>query len=145
MYQNNNNLKQFPFHTHFKLTTFISLWSFSRNKWICLVGDFLCMGLLVGCMLIKLHGVVLWEYETIFNTKYFIFNRKIIALYSYHYLGDWLLLHAYTHMQPHHAWLLAQTHISWHVPLSHLQECFPYTHAELHTTCLLILPVWDES
>ena len=33
------------------------------------MGDFLCVGLLEGCLLIGLHGVVVWEYETIFNAN----------------------------------------------------------------------------
>ena len=30
-------------------------------------------------LLRRLHGVVVWEYNTIFNTKYFIINSKILA------------------------------------------------------------------
>ena len=30
-----------------------------------------------------------------------------------------------------------------HIRLSHLQERYPYTHAALHATCVLISPIWD--
>ena len=44
------------------------------------VGDFLSVELLADCSLIKLHGIVARDYETIFNSKYFIINAKITAL-----------------------------------------------------------------
>ena len=34
--------------------------------------------------MIRLHGAFVWVYETIFNTKYFIFNNKITALCCRH-------------------------------------------------------------
>ena len=49
---------------------------------MCTVGEFLSLELLADCLLIRLHVVVAWEYETIFNTEYFIINRKIIGLCS---------------------------------------------------------------
>ena len=30
-------------------------------------------------------------------------------------------------------------------PLTHIQESFPYAHAALHATCVLIFPMWGES
>ena len=38
----------------------------------CRVSDFLYVELLVDYLLIRLHGVVVWEYGTIFDTEYFI-------------------------------------------------------------------------
>ena len=46
------------------------------------MGDFVCFGLLTDYLVIRLHGVDVGEYETIFNTKYFIINSKITALCS---------------------------------------------------------------
>ena len=40
------------------------------------MGDFLCVGLLAECLLIRLRGVVVREYETIFN---FITTNEITA------------------------------------------------------------------
>ena len=37
------------------------------------------------------------------------------------------------------------TYTAWCIPLSHLQERFPYVHATLHATCVIISPVWYES
>ena len=42
--------------------------------------DFLSVELLADCLLIRLHGLVAWEYDTILNTKYFIINTKTMAL-----------------------------------------------------------------
>ena len=71
-----------------------------------------------------------------------------------------LPLHAHTSSCPLEIWMMLRdshspipifdclhkhTYTSWCVPLSHLQERFPYTNASLHTTCILISTVWDES
>ena len=97
--------------------------------WGCRVAvAFLCVGIFVNYLLIRLLGVVVWEYEMVFNTKNFIINSKIIVLCScnrsvvltYIYKPTcvsscWLesevkMIHTHTH--PHtHAWLLAQSHI----------------------------------
>ena len=42
-----------------------------------------CEGFSLCGLLRRLHGVVVWEYDTIFNTKYFIINSKITALFSH--------------------------------------------------------------
>ena len=39
-----------------------------------------CVWFSLSGLLRRLHGVVVWEYDTIFNTKYFIINSKITAL-----------------------------------------------------------------
>ena len=41
--------------------------------------DFICVGLLLAYVLIRLLGVVVWEYET---KRYFKINSKIFALCS---------------------------------------------------------------
>ena len=46
------------------------------------MGDFLCMGLLVHYLLIRLLDIVVGEHETVFNTKCLIVNSKIAALCS---------------------------------------------------------------
>ena len=38
-----------------------------------------CEGFSLCGLLRILHSVVVWEYDTIFNTKYFIINSKINA------------------------------------------------------------------
>ena len=48
------------------------------------MGDFVCVVLLADYVLIKLHGVVVYEYETIFNTN-FIINSKIAALCNWNH------------------------------------------------------------
>ena len=61
------------------------------------------MVLLADYLLIRLHGVVVWEYETIFSIKYFMINNKITALcnrnrsavLTYVYIH----IHTYRHIQ----------------------------------------------
>ena len=48
----------------------------------CRACDFLCVGLLVDYLWVRLHGVIVREYETLFNANYFIINNKITALCS---------------------------------------------------------------
>ena len=57
----------------------ISFWSLRCNQQVCPVCDFLCAGLLADCLLIRLHGSVLQECETIL-TQYFIIHSKMNVL-----------------------------------------------------------------
>ena len=87
------------------------------------MGDFLCVGLLADYLLIRLHGVVVLEYETIFNTKYFIINGKTTALCSQNrsavltYIATqvvvyWRVKMTFTYKHPHPPLFpRAQTHI----------------------------------
>ena len=54
----------------------INFWSLWRNQWGRPVGDFLRVVILADYLVITLHGVV-WEYEAIFDTKYYIINSKV--------------------------------------------------------------------
>ena len=40
----------------------------------------MCGSVAADCLLIRLHGVVVWKYEPVFNTKYFIINTEITIL-----------------------------------------------------------------
>ena len=48
-------------------------------------------------LLIRLHGVVVWKYEIVFNTKYFIINSKITALCSRNRLAVLAYIYIHTH------------------------------------------------
>ena len=144
-----NRLKHFPFPAHCKSTIFtphISLWGLWRYLWVCSVGDFLCLGLLVANLLIRLHDVVVWEYKT-FNTKYLIINSDLTASCSCNRsAGD---KHTYVHTHTNSCVLkcvvkIADTRILTLIPtldlactntyilgcssLKHFQELLHYTH-----------------
>ena len=61
------------------------------------MGGFLCVGLLIDYLLIRLYGVVLREYETISNINYFIMNSKINALCSCNCSGALTYRYMHTH------------------------------------------------
>ena len=63
------------------------------------MGDILCAGLLADSLWIKLHGVVVWVYETIFNSKYLINNNKITALCSRNRLAVLTCIYIQNHTQ----------------------------------------------
>ena len=106
-------------------------------------GWYSCVGLLADYLLIRLNGVVVWEYEIIFNTKYFIINSKLTALHSCN-PSSVLNIHiaTYIHTQVAVYWrvkiidthpyprliLRAQTNISFgeFLASSYVLECFHY-------------------
>ena len=109
--------------------------------------DFLCVRLLADYLLIRLHGLGVWEYETIFNSKYFVINRKITVLCSRNHSA--VLTYIYTevalleseddrHTDIHtHAWSRVHNHtgISWPASLKHFQGRFlTYTHKYIQST-----------
>ena len=112
---------------------------------MCSLSDFLCIGLLADYSLIRLHGVVVWEYEIVFNTKHFIINSKITtlssrnhsAVFTYIYIdtdtSSCLLVseddrHTYIHNTHSHAWcrVYSHTYISGRASLKQFQECLYY-------------------
>ena len=132
-----------------------------------------CVGILVDYLLLKLHGVVAWEYETIFHTNCFIINSKItpwnsyklssgadihiyIYTYTHTYLHAYIHTHTYTYTQAaaygRLEWRCTKpdTHpglIAW--PNAHQLACLSYTlpgapRLHKHTTCALIKSVWYE-
>ena len=56
-----------------------------------------CEGFSLCGLLRRLHGVVVWEYDTIFNTKYFVISSKITALCSQSFSGVSMHIHTYIH------------------------------------------------
>ena len=80
---------------------------------MCPVGGFLCAGLLVDHLLLRLHAVVVWEYETIFKTKYFIVNSKITTLCSCNRSG--VVTYVYTHT--HTSTCLLERENDTHIPI----------------------------
>ena len=78
--------------------------------------DFLCLGLLADCLLIRLHGVIVWEYEAIFNTKYFIIIGKITLMLSQTFNGINIRIHTNTRTQVAVYWRceMADTHTYIH-------------------------------
>ena len=58
--------------------------------------DFLCVWLLVDCLLIRLHGVVLWKRDYC-NKNYFIINSEITALCNRYYSAVLTYIYKQTH------------------------------------------------
>ena len=83
------------------------------------MGEFLCEGLLADYLFIRLHGVAVWEYETIFNTKYFIINSKIIDLCSCNRTAvlTYTYIHTHTHTQVAVYWRGESTNTHTHTHL----------------------------
>ena len=83
-----------------------------------LVSGFLCVRLLLNGLLIRLHDIVMWEYETIFNTKYFIINSKITALCNRNrlpvltYIHTQVAVYCRGEMTETHTYTVLHTHIS---------------------------------
>ena len=117
-----------------------------RNYWVYPAGDFLCVGPLADYLLVRLHGIVVWEYNTIFNTKHFIINSKITALYSRNRSAVLTYIYINTHTQVAAYWRVkmtdthpyprlishTQTHyISEHVSLKHYHEPLYYIHTQV--------------
>ena len=78
------------------------------------MGDLLCVGLLADYFLIRLHGVVVWEYDTIFNTKYFIINSKITALCNCKHSA--MLAYIHTQVAVDGRVMMPDTHIHTSMP-----------------------------
>ena len=161
MYKNKRS-KRFSFDTYGNLATFIpriSLWSLRRNVVGVSCRWFLCVGLLVDYLLIRLLVVSAWGYETIFNKKYFIINHEIIALCSYNLSAVVTYIYTYIHTQVAVHWKMkVDTHTYTHsyprliacTTRSHLRSgevgctiysfiCLSAGVVEWHSHCFVIL------
>ena len=90
-------------------------------------------------LLIRLHGVLVVEYQKIINTKYFIINSKIAALWSCNrsVVLTYICIHTNTRscllewrwdtQTDTHAWSPAHIH-KRRASLTHFHECLSYIH-----------------
>ena len=83
--------------------------------------------LLIISILLSRHGVVVGEYETIFNTKYFIIICKITALHSRNRSALLTYIHTYVTLLESG---VKMVHTGLHTPTPTL-DCVHDTHASL--------------
>ena len=90
--------------------------------------------LLIDYLLIRLYGVVVWEYETIFNAKYFFINSKISAIYSCNPSAVLTCTCIFTQITADWRieWNDRRTHIHTSIPYSRLIVCTMHTHISGH-------------
>ena len=96
-----------------------------RKAWF-LLSQCCLMALLADYLLIRLHGVV-WEYETIFNAKYFIINGKITSLCSRNRSA--VLTYIYNNIHIHTSSCLLVTEDDRHTQLPTLDFACTNTHS----------------
>ena len=98
---------------------------------MCSVGDFLCVWLLANYLLIRIRGVVVWVYVTIF-----IITSKITALSGRN--RSVMLTYIYTHILPSSCLLESdddrQTHTRTHTLISRAVT-------RIHLGARLVLPL----
>ena len=137
-------------YKNYFLTT--SLWHLCYASAFCAwdaISECVLWVIFFGGLLRRLSGVVVWEYNTIFNTKYFIINSEGTALCRSNCSAvlAFIYIHTYIHTQvaingrvimadthsPAHLWsyVSANTHTSGAQLLQHFQECFQYTHTQV--------------
>ena len=98
-------------------------------------------------LVISLHGVVVWEYENIFNAKYFLISSRVTALCSRNRSAVLTYIYMHTHkvlstgewrwQTPTHtqAWSCLHKHTSLHLVtrffFQHFQERFHCMHTQV--------------
>ena len=83
-------------------------------------------------LLRRLHGVVVLEYDTIFNTKYFLINSKMLPYAVTIVYGVSIHIRTYTHKKFSTEEWWWQTHTHIHTPMSTLDLTCVQTHTHTH-------------